>query len=433
MIKRVQYSVLEAACGIKLVFSDLIPKAEKIASISSASRTNGVVSLNIRNLSKTLKVGDRIMIAQSVASLSDVVPIPDSYIGTFVINSIDNNQTITFLQNAPNEINTGTIVADLLEPANIEPAENYIIDFSVVTKVPPNADVNIRPKSYNVSGYNRLTPITTIEIRSRFSTTAKILLKMVVRNLKNNNILKTEFLELIMSDSTTKPCEIIYNDPIETNFYQLNINNNWSYYHEGYLLAQFIPDSMYLAENSDLTLEVIKKNNQLLPNIGDARRVRIIADPIKLQDKKVSVEQIRSAILNQYETINNSIAVANLGNKSYDIIVEDKLIKPDDLKDLVVAIVPPQTGTPVKFSDVALAKEYEADIIDIPSVSFLRWQDTQNNTTNIIGELHYNSKIYNRDPILVYPTGNLSPPSSIALSGTIIDVTNGLNFLVKIT
>jgi hypothetical protein len=426
MIKRQQYSVLESACGIKLDFSELLPRPDKIASISSASRTNGVVSLNIRNLSKTLKVGDRISISQTAASLFEIDPIPDSYIGTFAIDSVSND-TITFLQDAPNEINTGTISADLLEPANIEPAENYTIDFSVVTKVPPNAEINIRPPSYIVSGYDKIIPTTIIEIRSRFSTTVKTLLKMVVKNFVDNKsikVLKTEFIELIMSDSSTKPCEIIYENPIETNFYVLNKQNNWSYYHEGYLLAQFIPINTYINQYPNLSIEVVKKNNQLLPNKGDARRVRIIADPIKLQDKKVSVEQIRSAILNQYETINNSIAVANLGNKSYDIIVEDKLIKPDDLKDLVVAIVPPQTGIPVKFSEVAIAKEYEADIVDLPSVSFL-----SNTGIGVFGELHYNTKIYNRDPIILYPTGNLTPPSSVALSGNILDVTNGLNFL----
>lgn len=426
LINRKQYSVLELACGVEVPFTTLNPKPVKIANITGASRNNGQSTITISNASKRIVVGQRISIKQIVGSLFTIVPIPNSYVGDFLVNR-STETTLGFSQNLANDPGTGSVSAELYNQPNIAPAETYSIEFVIVTKVPSNAEVTLRPQVYLVNGYDTVAPTVVMELKSRYSTTAKVLLKMVIRDSRSNAILKTEFQEIIMSDSATKPCEIIYENPIQTTFFELNKNNNWSYYNEDFLLTKFIPTN---PNYEDIKINIVKKNSQLLPSRGDKKKLRIIADPIKLQEKEVTIDQIRTAILNQYQTISNSAAIANLGNKSYDIIVADKLLKPDDLKDLVVAIVPPQTGTKIKFSEVATAETYDSDVATIPSISLLKYTSNVSGLSDNIGELHYNTILYNNDTILVniedWPN---PPPSAIGLSGIIKDITSGVNYL----
>jgi hypothetical protein len=424
LINRRQYSVLQLACGVQIPFTSLNPKPIKIANITAANRTSGQSTITITNPTEKIVVGQKIAVRQILNPSFAITQIPQSYTGDFIVNRVNSDTSIGYTQNLANDPGPGTISGELFNQPNIAPAENYVIEFTIVTKVPNNAEVNLRPQSYLVNGYDIVSPTVVMDLKSKYSTTAKVLLKMIVRDSRSNNILKTEFQEIVMSDSANKPCEIIYENPIEIEFFKLDQKNNWSYLNEDFLLAKFIPNKNY----PNITLDIIKKNNQLLPSRGDKKRLRIIADPIKLQDKSVSVDQIRTAIVNQYQTITNSSAIANLGNKSYDIIVEDKLIKPDDLKDLIVAIVPPQTGTKIKFSEVATAEIYDSDIATIPNISLLKY--SYSGVVRDVGELHYNPKIYNNDTILVniYDLDN-PPPSSLGLSGLIKDVVNGPNIL----
>jgi hypothetical protein len=132
-----------------------------------------------------------------------------------------------------------------------------------------------------------------------------------------------------------------------------------------------------------------------------------------MKNKKVSIDQIRSAMVEAYDSITNTSIVANLGNKSYDIIIEDIFIKPEDLNNLIVAIVPPVTGSPVRFSDVAKSSTYNSDLFDIPSIGFVQ------NDSGHMGELQFNHKIYNNEPIEVIVDNN-------TLSGKIKPVYDGM-------
>lgn len=421
-IKTQQYSILEAACGIQIFFDKLFSKPQKVANIISASRVNGISTLGLNQVSETINIGDKVIVSQVDSISTGSNPIPSSYAGNYIISGTGINNSVSYAQSLlPNDANIGVVTGEIYKQPNINPAENYIIEFSIETKVPSNAEVTLRPSSYVVSSNEGFYPSTIIEILSRFSTSAKVLLKLTIRDIKSNNILKTEYREIIVSDSSNKPCEIISTKPIDISYYELNSKNNWSYFHEGYLLAQFIPSLEY----KDISVKVVKKNPQLLPSRGGNNKIRIIADPIKLQNKQTTIDKIRSAILAQYDTINNSIAIANLGNKSYDIIVEDKLVKPDDLKDIVIDVVPPVTGVPIKFSDVATAVPYSQDLYTIPQISLIRWNN--NNNIRFLGELHYNQQIYSNDTILFKISGTTN------LSGSIIDVTNGINYLTYIS
>lgn len=423
-ITTAKFGTIEAACGIQLNFDTLLPVPEKIAEITNVSRTNGVTSIRLSSSNTGLRVGDKISVAQlSVRPSFDFVRIPESYIGNFIITRITND-TIFFNQNLPNDA-TGGANGELYKQTNISPAQKYIIEYSVETKLPNTASVIIRPSSIIETGDRAFTPTTIIELTSIYSRSIKALIKMTVKDLvwdpisliyKSTQTLKTEYKEIVIADADNKPCEIIYNKPITTSFYELNKENNWSYFYDGYLLAEFIPNSEY----QDISLKVIKKNDILLPSKGSKNRIRIVVNPVAIQQKQTSIDKIREAIVSQYDVINNAYALVNLGNKSYDIIVEDVLLKPDDFKNIIVDIVPPVTGTPVKFEDVAKAIPYSQDIYPIPKISFIKWN---NSGEKFLGELHYNEQIYDNDPFILNISGNIN------LSGVIKDVTNGINYL----
>ena len=418
-IQSAKYGTLEAACGIQLYFDQLYPIPQKIGNITNLTRTNGVSSATLSaGVISSLKVGDKITVRQvATATAFNIVPIPDSYLGNFAVTTINTaTNIITFNQNLPND-NIGAVNGELYRQPNISAAEKYVISYTVETKVPSTASVVLRPSVITETGDRAFVPTTIVEIVSSYSISSKVLIKMVIRDFKSNEILRTEYKEIIIADSENKPCEIIYNKPINISFYELNQENNWSYFYEGYLLAQFIPN----AEYKDVSIKVIKKNNILLPSRGSKNRIRIVANPLAVQAKKTSIDKIREAIVTQYDVINNAYAVVNLGNKSYDIIVEDVLLKPEDFKDLIVDIVPPVTGTPVKFQDVAKAIPYSQDVYAIPKISLIRWNDANN--IRFLGELHYNDKIYENDSFLLNISG------SINLSGIMRDVTNGINYL----
>jgi hypothetical protein len=421
-IQAKRYGVLEAACGLQVFFEKIIPRPTKIANIINATRVNSVSTITLNRLIESVSKNQRITIAQSTNAPSDIIPIPDSFIGDFTTTSSievveSNNLSLTFDQNLPNTqgLSGQVMTGDLYKQSNIAPSDQYLIQFFIETKTPSSAEATVNPSSYIVGGYENFIPSTVLNVVSRYSKSVKILLKMVIKDYKSNTLLRTEYQEIIVSDASSKPCEIIYEKPIDTNFYELNKKNNWSYFHDGYLLAEFIPDKYH----KDIIIKLIKKNNRLLPNRSDKDRIRIIADPIKLQDKQTTIDKIRNAVLDMYGTISNSIAIANLGNKSYDIIVENKLAKPEDFQDLIVDIVPPVTGTNIKFSEVATAENYTQDLASIPKISILKWNNYG------IGELHYNSRIYDNDSILV----NISGDITASLSGTISDITNGVNYL----
>lgn len=417
-IKSTKYGTLEAACGIQLYFDPLLPVPQKIANITNITRSNGVASITLSEIPQSLVVGDKVTISQiSTPTQFEITPIPESYIGNFIVTEVNrSSRVITVDQNLPNS-NAGSVNGELYRQANIPSTQKYVIEYIIETKVPDTASITLRPSSTIETGNREFIPTTIAEITSSYSLSSKVLIKMIVRDFKSNQILKTEYKEIIVADSQSKPCEVIYSKPINISFYELNKENNWSYFHEGYLLAQFLPN----AEYKDISIKIIKKNNILLPSRGGKNRIRIVANPVAIQQKQTSIDKIREAIISQYDMINNAYAIVNLGNRSYDIIVEDVLLKPDDFKGIIVDIVPPISGTKIKFEEVAKAVPYSQDIYSIPKISLLRWKDTNN--IRFLGELHYNETIYDNDPILFNISG------SVNLSGTIMDITNGINYL----
>jgi hypothetical protein len=420
-IKSEKYSILQSACGIELKFTELRPVEEKLADIVSISRSNRISTAQIVQLSKPLSSGESVNIRSIASGINLTNPIDNSFTGDYTITNVtypsnaSSTATISYYQNLSDFFSIN-IAGDLYSIPNIDPAENYLIDFNIESIVPNSAEATLRPSRYIVSGREVFTPITILEIKSRFSTSAKVLVRMVLRDLKTNKILKNEYIEVVMTDADNKPCEIITQQPIDNEYYYLDISNNWTYTHDGYTLAQFIPNN----RNNNISLRLNKKNNQLLPSRGNSNKIRVIVDPIKLSEKKVTIDQIRTAMVNQFNTIENYYAVANLGNKSYDIIVKDVFLQPADLNNIVVAVVPPTTGIPVKFNEVATAINYTSDSSDIPGISLLRW--TNNNETVYIGELHFDKNVYLDDTIKVQY-------GQYGLFGSIKDFYSGLSYL----
>lgn len=420
-IKSEKYSILQSACGIELKFTELRPVEEKLADIVSISRSNRTTTAQLAHLKKPLSSGESVNVRTAPTGINLTNPIDNSFTGDYVLDTVNypsntiSNPSITYYQNLSDFFSVN-VAGDIYSIPNIDPAENYLIEFNIESIVPKTAEASLRPNRYIVSGREIFTPITVLEIKSKFSTSAKVLVKMLLRDLKTNKILKNEYIEVVMTDADSKPCEIITEQPIDNEYYYLDITNNWTYIHDGYTLAQFIPNN----KHDNISIKLNKKNSQLLPSRGSSNKIRVIVDPIKLSDKKVTIDQIRTAMISQFNTIENYFAVANLGNKSYDIIVKDVFLQPSDLNNIVVALVPPSTGIPVKFNEVAEAINYTSDSSDIPGISLLRW--TNNNETVYIGELHFDKNVYLNDSIQVNY-------NQYGLFGTIKDFYSGLSYL----
>jgi hypothetical protein len=420
LIKSEIYSVLQAACGIELSFDKIQPISEKLADITSASRSNRISNLQINNLSEPISTGQYVEIRDLTQVNPNFNNIDSSFLGTYPLSAVSyttsaNSASITYYQNTTDIISVG-VIGEVYSINNINPRDFYSVEFRVESIVPSSAQAILRPSGYIVGGYQSFIPTTTLEIKSSFSTSAKTLIKMTIKDVSSNEILRNEYIEVVMSNSQSKPCEIISQQPIENSYVNLDIQNNWTYDHQIYTLAKFIPKT----KNNSISLRLVKKNNQLLPSSGGDNKIKIVVDPLRLTNKKVTIDQIRTAIVNQFNSIQNYYAVANLGNKSYDIIVKDIFLRPSDLNDLVVAVVPPETGVPVKFNEVATAETYSSDIDNVPGISLLYWN--HNNSNEYLGELHFDKNIYNNDPLkILYNTSGLT--------GIIKDFTNGLVYL----
>jgi hypothetical protein len=420
LIKSEIYSVLQAACGIELSFDKIQPISEKLADITSASRSNRISNLQINNLSEPISTGQYVEIRDLTQVNPNFNNIDSSFLGTYPLSAVSyatsaNSASITYYQNTTDIISVG-VIGEVYSINNINPRDFYSVEFRVESIVPSSAQAILRPSGYIVGGYQSFIPTTTLEIKSAFSTSAKTLIKMTIKDVSSNEILRNEYIEVVMSNSQSKPCEIISQQPIENTYVNLDMHNNWTYDHQIYTLAKFIPKT----KNNNISLRLVKKNNQLLPSSGGNNKIKIVADPLKLTNKKVTIDQIRTAIVSQFNSIQNYYAVANLGNKSYDIIVKDIFLQPSDLNDLVVAVVPPETGVPVKFNEVATAETYSSDIDNVPGISLLYWN--HNNSNEYLGELHFDKNIYNNDPLKILY-------NSSGLTGIIKDFTNGLVYL----
>lgn len=389
LIQTQQYNIISAACGVDVTFNELRPRPIKIANVTASARSDGISTLSISNLNGQYPIttGTRVVVAPNRASFLDPTLILDnSYIGSFSLLSAQDTQ-ITYFQNQA-DIPSADAFGEIYLENNIEPKNNYILEFKAESVVPSGTPVTVVPQVYTISGNDTFLPVTSLQIVPKFSNTAKVLLKMTVKAFDSEAIIRTEYKEIIASDSSNIPCEIISENPISDEYIILNKENNWTYSYQDFILAKFIPNN-----NNISHIKLNKKNNQSLPSRGDKDKFRIVADPLSMKTKNVTLDQIRSAILSTYNNIESTKYIANLGNKSYDIVINDIFVSADSFKDLVVAIVPPVTGQPVKFSEVAKTTEYLPDLSEIPTLSSIRYNGMN------IGQLQYNYKIYDGDII----------------------------------
>lgn len=422
LIQSVQLSPLQADYGFPLSFKDINPTEQKISDIISASRSNRISTLELSSVSKVLSSGESFSVQVPPNVLENVLNIDSSFLGTFKPISISyssDRATIRYYQNLL-DINTTSIVGDLYSVANIQTREFYIVQFFVESKVPETTTVNISPLSYVVGSSEGFAPVTTVQITSLFSKSSKVLIKMLVKDINNTQILKTEYIEIIVTNSSNRPCEIISENPIFQSYVFLNEQNNWEYNYQGYRIAEFIPNGSI---PKDIVVKLNKKNSQILPSRGRTNKIRIIINPTEIIKYRITIDQIREAVLNKYSSIQDSFALANLANKSYDIVVSDILLLPNDLRDLVIAKFPPITGIDIKFNDVATSELYLSDIAKIPEVNLLVWNNNNNNID--LGEIHFDNTIYLGDALTI-------EYNNISLSGNLQNLVNGPNYLTRI-
>ena len=328
-IKSLQYGIVEAACGITLQFDILRPKPIKIANIVSSVRESSISTLSLENVNTSYIQEDMKVLVQSPQFLyTDTLPaIDSSFTGSFDVQSI-NETSVTYYQNLI-DFDTQDCIGVLYLANNIRPKNTYLINFAVESVVPSSSTASLSPVSYTISGNDIFQPITSLKIITKSSAPTKVLIKMSIQDANSNDIILTDYYQVLVSDALQSSCEIISENDIYSDTVELNKNNNWTYTFQGYRLLKFIPYN-----DNEISLSLPQKNRQLLPNRGLNNKLKIVVDPIKMIEKKVSIDQIRSAITTKYNNIENIYAVANLNNKSYDIIISDNNTK--DNEDSIV-------------------------------------------------------------------------------------------------
>jgi len=224
------YNTSLCECGIPLTFSLIRPLKEKIVDVISVQVNNFVVTLTTRN-AHTIPVNSIV----EVVSGGNISP---AFIGQKTVVAVTAN-SISFIMRVPDVLLT-TVSAYLYTVPNIANASSYVVNFTKELSVPSDANVDISPASYEINGANNFEPQTTVKIFSSFTTSSKTIIKLSITDIYNK-LLFTEYKQLVCSRQLDNPCEIKSKSVINTEFVYLNRSNNWTYRHNGFLIAQFFP------------------------------------------------------------------------------------------------------------------------------------------------------------------------------------------------
>lgn len=393
-----QFNTKICECGIPLNFDLIRPLREKLGDLSLVNVSNFVVTFTTRN-NHSIKVGDVVEIV-SGGNLSSV------FVGNHTVTAVGinnfgnlapgNNNTFSFSLRVPDLVTTEALGYVYTIP-NIDNSGRYIVQFTKEVAVPDSADVDISPASYEIQGSSNFTPITTVTIKSNFTTSSKVIIKLSISNIFGR-VLFTQYQQIICSRLLDKPCEIVSKKPIIPSYIYLDKKNNWTYKHNGFLIAQFIPDINQDYKNISIRLN--RPNEAVLPSNTNFDRLVLKVDSLLSQEKGVTRDQIKNAILDN--PVSSSLQKNVLVDDKLDsIIILSSGLTIDQFKKIVVKeILVNNTSTKTLIENIGTVSTYVPEPHPIPSVMFLTWSNSDQKSY-FLGQLLFDYSIFNNEEITV--------------------------------
>jgi len=400
-----QFNTKICECGIPLNFDLIRPLREKLAELTTVQVNNFLVTFVTRS-QHSIKVGDTIEIV-SGGNLSSV------YVGKHSVTAIttgtnNNINSFSFSLRVPDVI-ASDVTAYAYSIPNIDNSGRYIIQFSKELSVPDNAEVDISPASYEIQGSSNFSPVTTVKVKSVYTTSSKVIIKLSILNIFGK-VLYTEYKQIVCSRFLDKPCEIVSTKPVVPSFIYLNRKNNWTYKYNGFLIAQFIPDRSKSYQNISLRLN--RPSDAILPSNTNFDRLVLTIDPLLAQEKNVTRDQIKTAILDN--PVSSSLQKNILVDDKLDIIIiQSSGLTLDQLKKIVILEqVSNNTTTKILVENIGSVSTYIPEPHPIPSIMFLTWSNNQQKNY-FFGQFLFDYSIFNNQDMIMYFPESISEDEEV--------------------
>ncbi len=384
-----QYNTSLCECGIPLNFGLIRPTREKLADIISVQVINFVVTLTTRT-NHNIIVNDIV----EIVSGGNISPV---FIGQRTVTAVTTN-TISFPLRVPDVVAT-QVTAYLYTVPNIANATSYVLNFTKELVVPSDAVVDISPATYEINGANNFEPQTTVKIFSSYTTASKTIVKLSITDIYNK-LLFTEYKQLVCSRSLETPCEIKSRQIINTEYVYLNRSNNWTYRHNGFLIAQFLPK---INESElgipNVSIRLIKQDVARLPSNSNDDRLLLTVDPLLLQNRGITRLELKNAILDN--PISSSLRKnISIDDDTNDWILQSSGLTIDTLKKILVRKT---TSAEILVENLGVASLPKLEKHSIPSTSILKTiRVSEYREDYIFGQLIYDSNVYANSRITLY-------------------------------
>ena len=151
---------------------------------------------------------------------------------------------------------TGIPIPSGTNSPNIAAKDTYLIKFNLDSVFPANSNYTLSPSGYTISNSDIFIPQTSFSIVSAAGSQA--LIKMSITDIYSNE-LYVDYKQVICNLNGASCVEEIVEDTAQ--YIYLNKSNNWNYHHNGYQIANFIPENNTL----NTIIRLSKKRSSILP------------------------------------------------------------------------------------------------------------------------------------------------------------------------
>lgn len=428
MFKSNIYTPRRCERGIPITFNRINISSDKITDIRSTQISNNIAEITVASVTG-INIGDSIKIIGNGT-------IDNIYLGNHIVTNVNADTNIISYRvygvASDFVILLESVSGSVYSVPTIENSpDGYHVSFSIQSSVPGQNTNKIStfltPSGLQIQNVNVFTPETTLNISSNYTDTSKAFVKVSITNLTNDQIVYTDYQEVVCSKSLNRPCQIILTDAQRSKFTDLTINNNWTYKNQNYQLLQFIPYNDVL---QNFILEIPSKNPASLPNS-------------LIPKYRVSIDR---NLINLYGAngFNGSLDIQDIREVFYEYGVEEADEEVENPYSFVVAGIsdinkikatpvgyyyntnPPQ---PITLETILSPDENQAivkiiDKYEIPNVAKLVIQ--HNDFLEYLGELIFIKSIYYKDDIKIVRT---IEGEKFSFCGNILPLTEGLTIL----
>ena len=167
--------------------------------------------------------------------------------------------------NPINNPDTGQPLFDNI-PAQLELKDsNFVtVEFAVADVYPKNTTVTIVPNAYAIQKPRIIKPQTTVLIKSRFDFGAQVLLQLLIKSA-SGDLMYTDYQMIVVGDAGKRNCEnATAEKDIGTGDIILNMSNSWKYIHNDHNVAILVLTDDDL-DKSLVVGKLLKKSNDILP------------------------------------------------------------------------------------------------------------------------------------------------------------------------